>query len=81
MEETLRPFSQVLAELDYGTVHSALTKQLSDLVQRVLETQKQGTLSLTLTVVPAGDNRVEITDEVCAAIEKETGIKPYRGEP
>lgn len=60
-------FAHVLLNLDDGATHSELTENLSDLVARVRDTGKTGTLTLVLTVSLGGGsarNRVEIKDEI-----------------
>lgn len=60
----VRPFDQFLRELGEGTTNSELGEALWDLIQRVQETAKPGTLTLTLNVGFDGVGRIEIKDQV-----------------
>ena len=59
-------FAAVLLSLDDGATHSELTESLRDLVARVRDTGKTGTLTLTITVAPrAGTrNQIDVKDEI-----------------
>jgi hypothetical protein len=61
-----RPFADVLTELDKGRVHTELSAQLQDLIARVVETGKGGTLTLTIGVkpMPKADGLVIVTNKV-----------------
>lgn len=52
IEPVIRPFSDWLREQSHGKTHEEMGEGLYDLVQRVLDTGKKGTLSLTITVAP-----------------------------
>ncbi len=58
------PFHEVLEYLGDGSTNEVLAQGLADLVQRVCTTGKKGTVTLVVSVVPADDGRVEITDKV-----------------
>lgn len=60
----IRPFDQVLRELGEGSTNSELSEALWDLLQRVGDTGKAGTLTLTIAVAPDGRGRVQVKDEV-----------------
>ena len=56
----MRSFQDVLTDLDEGKVHEQLTAQLPDLVKRVMETGKAGTITLTLRVKK--ENRMAVVN-------------------
>ena len=60
----IRPFDQTLRDLSEGATNSELSEALWDLVQRVQDTGKAGSLTLTLAVGFDGNGRVQIKDEV-----------------
>ena len=60
----IRPFRDVLAELAEGATESELGEAMWDLVQRVQDTGKAGTLQLTIKVQPNGRGQIEVLDEV-----------------
>jgi hypothetical protein len=47
-----KPFAAVLQEIGKGAAHARLSEALSDLVRAVTDTEKKGTLTLTITVEP-----------------------------
>lgn len=59
-------FAAVVLNLDDGATHSELSENLRDLVARVRDTGKAGSLTLTLVVAPRPGtrNQVEIKDEI-----------------
>ena len=60
----IRPFHEVLRDLGEGATDSELSEGLWDLVQRVQETGKAGSLHLTLSVGFDGQGRISTKDEV-----------------
>ena len=60
----IRPFTDVLRELGEGATESELSEALWDLIQRVQDTTKAGSLTLTLAVGFDGYGRLTIKDEV-----------------
>ena len=60
----IRPFSDVLKELGEGSTESELSEAFWDLIQRVVETTKAGTLTLTISVGLDGRDRLTVKDEV-----------------
>lgn len=52
---TVRPFAAVLREIGKGRTHDELTEGLNDLVGRVRDTGRKGTLTYVLTVEPLKD--------------------------
>ena len=63
-DPAIRPFDEVLRELGEGATNSELSEALWDLVQRVQDTGKAGSLSLSIAVGFDGHGRVQIKDEV-----------------
>jgi hypothetical protein len=59
-----KPFAAWLQEQRQGGLHGEISDELRDLVAAVMEHEKQGTLTLKLTIKPAGDNAVFVVDEV-----------------
>lgn len=51
-DTVVRPFADVLRELSRGSSHDELSEALHDLVGRVTETRKAGTLVYTIKVGP-----------------------------
>ena len=60
----IRPFGQILAELGEGSTVIELSEAMWDLIQRVQDTGKAGSVSLTINVALNGVGRVEVRDEV-----------------
>ena len=60
----IRPFSQVLQELGEGSTLNELSEAFWDMIQRVQETAKAGSLTLTLNVGFDGQGRLVIKDEL-----------------
>ena len=59
-----RPFDQVLRELGEGATLSELSEAFYDVVQRVQETSKAGSVTLHLAVAFDGQGRLVVKDEV-----------------
>lgn len=51
-DRQVKPFAAVLQEIAKGKAHTRLSEALAELVVAVTETEKKGTLTLTLTVEP-----------------------------
>jgi hypothetical protein len=51
-EQVVRPFADFLREQSKGNTHEELSEALHDLVQRVADTGRQGSLVLTISVKP-----------------------------
>lgn len=54
----IRPFTDLLRELSDGAVLDDLSSKLNSLVEAVANEQKQGSLTLTLTIRPAQKSAV-----------------------
>lgn len=59
-----RPFDQVLRELGEGATLSELSEAFYDVIQRVQETSKAGSVTLHLAVAFDGQGRLVVKDEV-----------------
>jgi hypothetical protein len=61
----VEPFANILVTLQKGDTHTELGQALHELVARVNETGKKGTVTLTLTVVQSKEwGRIQIEDKV-----------------
>ena len=66
-----RPFGDILGELAGGTTYATLTESLEEIVVKVRETGKSGTLTLTLTVKANGKSGITVTDKVTAKVPQD----------
>ncbi len=64
VEAQPRPFTEVLAELGEGTTLSELSEAFYDVIQRVQETAKAGSVTLHLAIAFDGQGRLVVKDEV-----------------
>lgn len=64
IEATPRPFTDVLAELGEGSTLSELSEAFYDVIQRVQETAKAGSVTLHLAIGFDGQGRLVVKDEV-----------------
>jgi len=73
---TVKPFAQFLQEQRNGNLHSELSEKLQELVAAVIEHDKGGTLTLTVSVKPAGNgiNLVVSDDVKCKAPEADRPV-------
>lgn len=63
----IRPFADVIREINAGRTHNELSEQLHELVARVRDTGKKGTLTLTISVARmknASDKTLTVADDV-----------------
>lgn len=60
----IRPFDQILRDLGEGSTNHELSEALWDLLQRVQDTGKSGSLSLVITVAADGAGRAAVKDEI-----------------
>lgn len=72
-------FSQVLAEIRGGLVETELSAQLNELVERVQESGKEGTITFQLKLSPHGRSNREI--HVSTKINTKMPPKPDMEEP
>lgn len=64
---TTRPFADWLRDQSRGKTHDELSEGLRDLVAKVIDTGKKGTLTLVITVEPmpkSDGNALVVTDEI-----------------
>jgi len=54
----VRPFMDLLRELNEGQTHDEMSARLNELVEAVSQQHKQGTLTLTLTLRPAQNSAI-----------------------
>ncbi|MEN3123251.1 hypothetical protein [Janibacter sp. LM] len=61
-----RPFADFIREQNRGRTHDELSDGLRDLVSRVEDTGKKGTITLTVTVEPLKGNEscLQVSDEI-----------------
>lgn len=69
MTDHARPFSDFIREQNRGRTHDELSDGLRDLVARVEDTGKKGTITLTITVEPLKGN------EACLTVSDEIKLK------
>lgn len=63
-DPNIRAFSAILGDLGEGQTNSEMGEAFWDLLQRVQDTGKAGTLTLTIKVQSDGRGRVQVVDEV-----------------
>lgn len=63
-----RPFHEVLAEIDSGTLLDQVSEKLAELVRGVLDVEKTGSISIQLTVKPNGDGKVIVDGKVVSKV-------------
>ena len=64
---TIRPFADWLRDQSRGKTHDELSEALRDLVAKVIDTGKKGSLTLVITVEPmpkSDGNALIVTDEI-----------------
>lgn len=60
----MRPFTDTLNALRFGTLSDELTKALNELTQKVTDTGKSGDLTLKLSLKPGKGGQVVIHGEI-----------------
>lgn len=60
----IRPFSEVLKEIGEGATASELSEAFWDLLQRVQDTGKPGSIVFTIAVAPDGRGRIGVKDAI-----------------
>ena len=66
-DPVIRPFADALIEMQGGRTHTELSESLHELIARVRDTGKKGTITLTITVAPvknASENTLTVSDLV-----------------
>jgi hypothetical protein len=71
MDQKDHSIAETLKSLRYGSLDAELGEKLHELVQRVDNTQRVGSLTLTLKVKPGGQGRLEILDDIKVTMPKE----------
>lgn len=61
-----KPFSDVLGEVENGTLLNELTEAVYDIIIAVMETRKAGSVKLKLTFTPTGKGTVNVDADVDA---------------
>lgn len=70
-ERRVRPFADVLVELNRGRTHAELSKDLQDLIAAVMDTGRKGTLTVQLTVAKSkASGQVEVIDNVVTKLPR-----------
>ena len=64
----IRPFAGWLGEQRNGVLLGELSDALNEVVSAVQEVNKEGKLTLTLTIKPAGEGMVAVQDKVALAL-------------
>lgn len=55
-----KPFSDVLGEVENGQLLNELTENVYNIIAAVMETRKQGSLTLAMTFTPTGKGTVNV---------------------
>ncbi len=64
-----KPFAAVLQEMRKGGLNSEAADELADVIIACVDTQKKGSLTITLTVTPKGEF-VEIEDKIAPKVPR-----------
>jgi len=64
----VRPFASWLSEQRGGMLQGELGDALNQVVEAVQEVNKEGKLTLTLTIKPAGEGMVAVVDKVALSL-------------
>lgn len=67
----MKPFTDTLNALRFGTLSEELTKKLHELTQSCTETGRAGSITLTLALKPGKGGQVEVFDDVKVKLPKE----------
>lgn len=67
----IRPFSDTLNTLRWGTLNDDLSKALNELTQKCSDTGKVGELTLKLKLKPGSGGQVEVFDDIIIKAPKE----------
>lgn len=63
-----KPFDHTLREIRYGEALDELSVTMAELVSAVSNTQKTGSITLTIKLKPAGGGTIEVIDDIKAKI-------------
>jgi hypothetical protein len=67
----MKPFTDTLNSLRYGSLSDELTEKLEELLSRCVAAHASGTLTLKLKLKPGNAGQIEITDDVTITAPKE----------
>lgn len=67
----MKPFTDTLNSLRFGTLSDELTKKLNELTAACAETGRAGAITLTLALKPGKGGQVEVFDDVKIKMPKE----------
>ena len=67
----MKPFTDTLNALRFGTLSEELTKKLHELTAACVETQRAGAITITLALKPGKGGQVEVFDDVKVKMPKE----------
>jgi hypothetical protein len=67
----MRPFTDTLAQLRYGTLGEDLTKALHELTLKCQDTGRSGALTLQLQLKPGKGGQIEVFDDIKVKLPKE----------
>lgn len=67
----MKPFTDTLNALRYGTLSEELTKKLHELTAACTETGRAGAITLTLALKPGKGGQVEVFDDIKVKLPKE----------
>lgn len=67
----MKPFTDTLNALRFGELSEELTQKLGQLTAACVETQRNGQITLTLTLKPGRGGQVEVIDDVKLKLPKE----------
>lgn len=67
----MKPFTDTLNALRFGTLSDELTKKLHELTVACTDTQRAGAITLTLQLKPGKGGQVEVFDDIKLKMPKE----------
>lgn len=67
----MRPFTDTLAQLRFGTLTEDLTAKLHELTQKCTETGRSGEITLKLQLKPGKGGQIEVFDDIKLKLPKE----------
>lgn len=70
----MKPFTDTLNAMRFGTLTDGLTKELHELTKACANTQRVGSITLTLSLKPGKGGQIEVFDDIKVKLPK-----PERG--
>ena len=67
----MKPFTDTLNQMRFGTLSDDLTKALHDLTQKCNDTGRAGKLTLELQLKPGKGGQIEVFDDIRVKLPKE----------